>query len=416
MPTIKLAAPTSCVTKSGAVKIRIAVRHQQKTTYIQTPVLLDNISQFKNQMVVNHPRARELNKILRDMVYEYQERLYTIPDTSVYTCKQLADVFRRRHISGTAPTFNSVCDDYVDSLKAEGRQSYAELLERNGRYFSEFMKGDILLKDITPMTIDGYSRFLKIRKGLSGTTISMMMSRTKTIVNRGAKMQLVKYDVHPYMYYKIKQVPPREVDLTIENFRRIMKYHPKTNEKVVAHSLFMLSFYLCGINMGDLLEVDFRHKDSITFVRKKVANMMQGSRAVVLHIPEQARKIIGEFMNPCTGRLDFGYKFSYRNFYRFVTRALTKIQKELDLDQKLVYYSARKSFAQYASEIGIPDGVIDYCLGHSDHGRGVIRYYTKVKEQQAAVAVKRVIEYVEKPELYKEFVEMRNDIMLFAAR
>lgn len=78
----------------------------------------------------------------------------------------------------------------------------------------------------------------------------------------------------------------------------------------------------------------------------------------------------------------------------------------------MVYYSARKTFAQLASELGIPDGVIDYCLGHSDKSRGVIRYYAKVREKQAEIAVNWVIDYVDHPEKYKEFLEMRADIML----
>ena len=77
-----------------------------------------------------------------------------------------------------------------------------------------------------------------------------------------------------------------------------------------------------------------------------------------------------------------------------------------------MFYSARKTFAQFASELGIPDSVINYCLGHSDQNRGVIRYYTKVRERQAEIAINRVIDYVENPEKYKEFLEMKADIMM----
>ena len=76
----------------------------------------------------------------------------------------------------------------------------------------------------------------------------------------------------------------------------------------------------------------------------------------------------------------------------------------------MVYYSARKTFAQLASELGIPDGVIDYCLGHSDKSRGVIRYYAKVREKQAEIAINRVIDYVDHPEKYKEFLELSKRI------
>ena len=117
-------------------------------------------------------------------------------------------------------------------------------------------------------------------------------------------------------------------------------------------------------------------------------------------------------MDKSTGLLDFGYKFSYENFIRYITRLLRRLAKELGITEKVVYYSARKSFAQYASEIGIPDGIIDYCLGHSDKSKGVIRYYTKVRQKQADMAIARVIDYVNNPEKYKEYIELRSDIML----
>ena len=34
-------------------------------------------------------------------------------------------------------------------------------------------------------------------------------------------------------------------------------------------------------------------------------------------------------------------------------------------------------------EIGVGESVIDYCLGHSDSKRGIIRYYTKVRARMA---------------------------------
>ena len=51
-------------------------------------------------------------------------------------------------------------------------------------------------------------------------------------------------------------------------------------------------------------------------------------------------------------------------------------------------------------------------LARTDKSRGVIRYYAKVKEKQAEIAINRVIDYVDHPEKYKEFLEMRADIML----
>ena len=286
------------------------------------------------------------------------------------------------------------------------------MLERNCRYFTEYTKGEILLSDITPILIEGYARFLKVKKGIGDTTLGMMMSRTRTIINRGVKQQLAKYDVHPFLNYSIPSSPVREVDISLEAFNRIRLAAPKEKKYRVAHDLFCLSFYLGGINLIDLLQIDFRDTEVLEYIRTKTRNTTVGTRAICFTIPEPAKEIIKEWMNRNTGRLDFGYKFSYPNFSRYLTRSLASLAKELGIDEKVVYYSARKSFAQYASEIGIPDGIIDYCLGHSDKSKGVIRYYTKVRQKQADIAISRVIDYVNNSEKYKEYIGMRQDFMM----
>lgn len=411
MATLSLTLFKAKVLKDGSHKIRIAVRHKHETCYIITRFIVEE-NQFKNGQVVKRPDAAFINTKLRLMMNEYQERLDRISNQNLYTCRQLKDILMNSAVAKESSTFQDVCRKYISELEEEGRKSYASLLERNNRYFTEFTKGDILLSDITPVLIEGYSRFLKVKKGVGDTTLGMMMSRTRTIINRGIKRQLVKYDVHPFLNYSISASKVREVDLSIETFNKIRLAHPDERKLRVAHDLFCLSFYLGGINLIDLLQVNFKGTDTLEYVRVKTRNTVVGTRTISFSIPEPAKVIIDRWMNRNTGRLDFGYKFSYPNFSRYITRSLTTLSKNLGITEKVVYYSARKSFAQYASEIGIPDGIIDYCLGHSDKSKGVIRYYTKVRQKQADMAISRVIDYVDNPEKYRQYIELRSDIMM----
>lgn len=411
MATLSLTIFKAKVLKDGKHKIRIAVRHKHETCYIITRFVVEE-NQFKNGQVIKRPDAASINTKLRSMLNDYQERLDAINNQELYTCRQLKDLLLNSTSVKEASTFQSVCRKYISELAEEGRKSYATLLERNNRYFTEFTKGDILLSDITPVLIDGYSRFLKVKKGVGDTTLGMMMSRTRTIINKGVKQQLVRYDVHPFLNYSISAPNVREVDLPIEVFNKIRLAQPKEKKLRVAHDLFCLSFYLAGINLIDLLQINFKNVEVLEYVRTKSRNTTHGTRTISFSIPSQAKDIINLWMNKNTGRLDFGYKFSYPNFSRYLTRSLASLAKDLGITEKVVYYSARKSFAQYASEIGIPDGIIDYCLGHSDKSKGVIRYYTKVRKKQADMAIARVIDYVNNPEKYKEYIELRQDIML----
>lgn len=412
MATLKLTIFKAKVLKNGKHKIRIALCHKGETCYILTRYLIDSENQFKNGLIQKRPDASMMNMHLRSLLNAYQEKLNEVQNQSMYTCRQLKDIISRNVRTSESSTFKSVSTEYIKELILDGRDKYASIIRLSEKYFCEFLRGDIALMDITPELIAGFSKFLKRNKCLSVATEGTAMRHIKVIINQGVKRRMVNYSVHPFIDYIIPASPVREIDISLEAFNKIRLATPKEKKYHVAHDLFCLSFYLGGINLIDLLQIDFRDTEVLEYVRTKTKNTAIGTRTISFTIPEEAKGIIKEWMNKNTGRLDFGYKFSYPNFSRYLTRSLASLAKKLGITEKVVYYSARKSFAQYASEIGIPDGIIDYCLGHSDKSKGVIRYYTKVRQKQADMAISRVIDYVNNPEKYKEYIELRSDIMM----
>lgn len=412
MATLKLTIFKAKVLKNGKHKIRIALCHKGETCYILTRYLIDSENQFKNGLIQKRPDASMMNMHLRSLLNAYQEKLNEVQNQSMYTCRQLKDIISRNVRTSESSTFKSVSTEYIKELILDGRDKYASIIRLSEKYFCEFLRGDIALMDITPELIAGFSKFLKRNKCLSVATEGTVMRHIKVIINQGVKRRMVNYSVHPFIDYIIPASPVREIDISLEAFNRIRLATPKEKKYHVAHDLFCLSFYLGGINLIDLLQIDFRDTEVLEYVRTKTKNTAIGTRTISFTIPEEAKGIIKEWMNKNTGRLDFGYKFSYPNFSRYLTRSLASLAKKPGITEKVVYYSARKSFAQYASEIGIPDGIIDYCLGHSDKSKGVIRYYTKVRQKQADMAISRVIDYVNNPEKYKEYIELRSDIMM----
>lgn len=412
MATLKLTIFKAKVLKNGKHKIRIALCHKGETCYILTRYLIDSENQFKNGLIQKRPDASMMNMHLRSLLNAYQEKLNEVQNQSMYTCRQLKDIISRNVRTSESSTFKSVSTEYIKELILDGRDKYASIIRLSEKYFCEFLRGDIALMDITPELIAGFSKFLKRNKCLSVATEGTVMRHIKVIINQGVKRRMVNYSVHPFIDYIIPASPVREIDISLEAFNRIRLATPKEKKYHVAHDLFCLSFYLGGINLIDLLQIDFRDTEVLEYVRTKTKNTAIGTRTISFTIPEEAKGIIKEWMNKNTGRLDFGYKFSYPNFSRYLTRSLASLAKKLGITEKVVYYSARKSFAQYAPEIGIPDGIIDYCLGHSDKSKGVIRYYTKVRQKQADMAISRVIDYVNNPEKYKEYIELRSDIMM----
>lgn len=404
MATINPVIIPERVLKNGTHKLRIAVRHKSKTAYIITRIILDEPGQLRNGKIVRHPEACLLNKKLRKMMDIYEERLEKIRNTDLYTCEQLRDIIKSGP-DGEEVTFKGISEEYVGSLMSEGRVSYAKLMERSSRYFCEYCRGDIAMEDITPVLVKSFAESIKNPKR-SKTYISTILSHIKALVNKAISNQMVSYSIHPFLGVKIPQSPVRDVTLSLESFLRIMNSSPDTKKKKMARDLFMISFMLGGMNLIDIMNVDFRDKE-VRYVRTKSAGRTQQENVISFDMPEGIERYAGGWMQP-NGKLDFGYKFTYHNFSQYVSYAITDLAEELGIKERVVFYSARKCFAQFASDICMPDSVINYCLGHSDRSKGVIRYYTKIRSRQASICIKRVCDYVIRPELYKDFVELRS--------
>lgn len=408
MATLSLTIFKAKALKDGRHKIRIALRHKHETTYIVTRFIISE-NQFKNGQVVKHPEASAINRKLRNILDDLQEKLDSIKHLELYSCRQIKEIISTDNLSDEQ-TFSSACSNFVDYLKSEGRDSYALSIERVGRYFRDFARGDILLSDLTPSLVQNFAAFIRKRK-VTETTVNTMLAQMKSVINRAIREWNISYDIHPFVTTRISAAPIRKLDLTVQSFNKIRESSPEKRKLIMARDLFCLSFYLGGMNLIDIMQTDFR-KDVLEYSRSKTKGRMQSDSVITFTIPSQAREIICRLMDKRTGKLDFGYKFTYHNFSQYVTYSLGDLAEELNIDERVTFYSARKSFAQYASEIGIPDGIIDYCLGHSDKSKGVIRYYTKVRQKQADMAISRVIDYVNNPEKYKEYIELRSDIMM----
>lgn len=393
MATIKLAVLKHTKSKDGSYKIRISIGHRSETHYIVTPYSVNALSEFDNGIVVRVPNAHEINIKLRNLLNDYEERLERINSPEDYTCKELRDLLKSMRTHSSKVTFKQVSEQYQKELIEDGRGSYAGMLQNSLRLFFEFTGGDVFLSEISTITISEFERWLK-RKGVSQTYISMTLSMTRTIVNRAIRMQLVTYSVHPFTYWKRPADPERELDISVEDVRAIRDAQPRLKKQRIARDIFMLSYYLGGINLIDLLEIDFRGVSVLEYTRHKSRNMKLSDKRISFTLQPEAKELISKWMNRNTGRLDFGYKFSYKNFLAYATRSIKSLAKDIDIQdyRKVCYYTARKSFVQHGFDLGISLEVLEYCIGQSVKNNRPIFNYLKIMRKHADVAFRQILD------------------------
>lgn len=393
MATIKLAVLKHTKSKDGSYKIRISIGHKSETHYIVTSYSVNSLSEFDNGIVVRVPNAHEINIKLRNLLNDYEDRLERIGSPENYTCKELRDLLKSMRTHSLKVTFKQVSEQYQKELVEDGRGSYAGMLQNSLRLFFEFTGGDVFLSEISTITISEFERWLK-RKGVSQTYISMTLSMTRTIINRAIRMQLVTYDVHPFVYWKRPADPERELDISVEEVRAIRDAQPRLKKQRIARDIFMLSYYLGGINLIDLLDIDFRGVSVLEYTRHKSRNMKLSDKRISFTIQPEAKELINKWMNRNTGRLDFGYKFSYKNFLAYVTRSIKGLAKDIDIQdyRKVCYYTARKSFVQHGFDLGISLEVLEYCIGQSVKNNRPIFNYLKIMRKHADVAFRQILD------------------------
>ena len=379
---------------NGKHKIRIAVRHRHETSYIITPYIIDDLSQFKNGQVVKRFDADIINMQLRNLLNKYQEILNDTNGLAMLSSRELKNRLVNYSEKDENIAIGVICKEYVKELREDKRVGYAELIERCGKYFTEFTKGDIAAKDITPTTISNFERFLRNKKKLNQTTTGMYLVRLRVLTNFARKRYFVKQDISPFQDCKIPQSLERNLDLSVEQFCKLKAYIPQSKIESIAKDLWFLSFFLGGINLIDILSIKFSNDKEIEYIRAKTKNTKRGDKRIEISIPIEALCIINKYKSDDYS-LKFGYSFTYRNFNRYIARTLQKIGRNININ-RLCFYSARKSFVQYGFELGIPLEVLEYTIGQSMKQNRPIYNYIRIMRKHADDAIEKIVEYTKK--------------------
>lgn len=371
----------------GRYNVKLALTHKTKTCYYNT-VFNCEAKKFKEWSIQGDVIASEK---MKSMYWKYQERLDSIDNPGLYDCKQLFDMVFKGVGVEYGKMFSDACKEYVERMNNDGKSSSASMIERTGRYFVQCF-GDLSLRDIMPSTIFQFEEWLKKNTKNGSTTIGMHMGRIRAILNYEERIGNVTYKVKPFSQYKIAASPTRDIDVSLADMKKIIAYDADTPKKQLVKDLFLLSFYLGGMNLIDMLKADFRD-DSVSYDRTKTSGRKLSRKPTVIPIIPQSREIIDKYIG-VDGKLNVLGNVAYRSFCSTTTRYLRIMQYDLGIKKNIIFYSARDTFAQFAVKLGFPDSVVNYCLAHSDRSRGILRYYAQVDVEMASECIEAVARYV----------------------
>lgn len=393
MATLSVTIIKAKPNKDGSYGVKIAIRTSGVTAYIATRYKIDNVKQWKDGRVVRHPDADIINRNLRNLLLEYETIYDAMPNRNL-PATEIRDYLLAQ---GDKTEFvKEYGGRYVARLKEEGRITYAKNMEYSLQYLIDCLGEGATLQQIGANSLLRFEKHLR-ETGNSDTTINIRMSHIKAVLNSAVNDGMVEYKIFPFRNYKIPPKAVRDLCITKEELRELrMAEFKGTSERryTVARDLFMLSFYFAGINLTDLMDAKL-DGDTISFVRKKTATKKHGEKEVSLTIQPEARAIIDKYITE-EGTLYFGYNYStYEMFRSYVTNSLNRIGKDLGFEKRLMFYSARKTFVQYGTDLGIPLYILEYAIGQTikDKANRPIHDYFRIMRPQADMAIRTVISY-----------------------
>jgi len=214
--------------------------------------------------------------------------------------------------------------------------------------------------------LERFESFLR-QRGIKTNTISIHMRNLRAIFNFAIEEEIT--DKYPFRKYKIKHEQTRKRDMTADQLRTIASY-PLTEKSAEYRDMFMLMFYLCGINASDLFELKRSNlrNGRIEYYRHKTKKYYS------IKVEPEAKAIIDKYKGEDWLLSPMDTNADYHFYLKRMNQQLKKIGMTYTegkgwsgdaLFPDITTYYARHTWASIAAEIDIPMDVIAQALGHS---------------------------------------------------
>lgn len=395
------------VLADGSHKLRIAVSHNSQTRYIPTRFTIPSPKNLKNGNVVNVPNAQYINLQLRTKMNDFYKMCDELEEIDCFSCAQLVNMLTKQSKGDKEmKTVEQISQDLLKNNEHIWARSTIATFNQGMSRFIEFAGENFMLSTLTHDKVQEFHKFL-VKYGYSQTTVGIRMDSLRRLVKYAIRHDYVKYKIYPFLDYKSVPKVARDIALSLDQFRKLRDMELTDKWQIYARDLFMLSFYLCGMNLGDMLKVDLT-KDDVKFIRLKTYKRRNGNDTTEFTIQPEARKIINKYLNK-DGKLQFNGFVTQRSIQHINSDHLIKLREPLGFD-KLIFYSARKTFSQFANELMIKDSVIEYCIGDAPMASNrALSFYVKVNKRMADVAIRKVFDAVATTKTMEELiVEMES--------
>lgn len=341
-------------------------------------------------------RNTAIKTALNDIISTYQAKIVPIrPKIASMDAEEIAKFLKNDVRNFDANDFFAYSQIYISRKKESGAVSSAKNYEYAVNSVRKFWKAkSLFFSDVTVTWLEDYKSYLlctakKTNRINAGSRIvSLYMGALRTIFN-AARREYGNVIPYPFKNVVIKQsVQVVNKGLTSAQIRSIIKL--QNLEEVgrkqfigIARDVFILSFYLCGINAIDMfyLEKSNYQDGIITYCRRKTKNMRADNALISIKVEAEAKVIIDKYLCTSEKKTDkrlFNFGDRWKNddtFSKSINLGLKIISRKIGVS-RLIYYQARHSWASIArNECKIDKYTVHQGLNHSDQATKIDDIY-----------------------------------------
>ncbi|MEA4905118.1 MAG: phage integrase SAM-like domain-containing protein [Petrimonas sp.] len=356
----------------GTKNIKIRIYHNKQSQYLPTPYYIEpgflgldgNISSF-------YPDSDMLNYELGEIMQLHKKNFLQlgVSRTSKMSCSELKEILQ---------SMSEQKSDYIDFVDFANtlidnttKEKTASWYRCSLESFKKFWKANrINACDITANRMREYKDYLE-KNGMQPGGINNYMRGIRSLFNKCKNHHNREdYDIilipnKPFKNVDIPEYRRQRKNIPIEMVKQIRDGIFETERENFAKDMFMMMFYLMGINVNDLFNLRTPVGGRIEYERSKTNTKDNIYKfPLSIRIEPELKILIDKYStNVFLSDIKMKYSCSY-NFMKAINIGLKRICEELNIP-KITTNWARHSWASIArNKAKVPKADVDFCLGH----------------------------------------------------
>ncbi len=376
----------------GTYNVKICVHHKSERKFIDTVHYVVRKQLTKDNKVKDPFIADKVEQQLRDyrkMISELDERL------DYFTAESLRDYLRDKDED---IDFIKFCDQHIERLRKEGRTGTANNHRKiRNSLVDYFNRSSVSIKEINSNMLMAYERYLRSErtmtrinqlghevttkeKGLSDSGLHNQMRDLRTLFNaardhyNNEDLGIYRIKHYPFKKYKVGSPPlTKKRNNTLEQVLTIRDCVTKPGSRAeLAKELYMLSFYLCGINAVDLYQITERdvRNARLDYNRSKTQGKRKDNAFISIKIVDEAKPLFEKYLGKLRERYSSANALNWA-----LCKGMEQLRKLTGIPELTLYW-ARHTFANTArNDCRMSKDDVALALNHVDEGNRTTDIY-----------------------------------------